>query len=84
MAFILGHNYCSWNGQGVGVVVGATANYLVSCHLWLPLNWKIEFFECTLKLLRFSCSVVDSCFIGKSNFAANLSGGVKQLVYLRP
>lgn len=36
-----------WPG---GFVVGATVNYLVSCHLWLPLNWKIEFFECALKL----------------------------------
>lgn len=52
--------------NGRGFVVGGTANYLVSCHLWLPLNWKIEFFECALKQLRFSLSVLDSCFIGKN------------------
>lgn len=43
-----------WPG---GFVVGATVNYLVSCHLWLPLNWKIEFFECALKLKVFLACV---------------------------
>lgn len=51
------------NGQGF--VVGATANYLVSCHLWLLLNWKIEFFECALKPLKVFLSSIGQLYYRK-------------------
>ena len=59
-----------------GFVVGATANDLLSGRLWLLPNWKIEFFEC-IKTAKVFLSVLDSCFIGKSKLAANLSGALK-------